>query len=91
MIVQPAETPELIAEAGDARDELLATDRVSRHWDVIEGVAERLVARRIEGAVAFTGATLLPRGYGREPLQRTPDVCWREEDDLVPNQECTWS
>ena len=83
VILQPGETPELVAEASDVRDELLATDRVSRHQDVVEGVVRQLGARRVEGAVAFTGATVLPYRYGRELLDRTPAVLWQEDDDLV--------
>ena len=83
VILQPGETPELVAEAADVRNEFLATDRVSRHRDVVDGVVRRLEARRLEGAVAFTGATVLPYRYGREMLGRTPDIDWREDEDLV--------
>ncbi len=83
VILQPGETPELVAEAGDSRDELLATDWVSRHGNVVDGVAERLLARRIGGSVAFTGSTTLPHRYGRELMELTPGIDWREEDDLV--------
>ncbi len=83
VILEAGETPELVAEAGDVRDGLVATDRISRHLDVVGGVVRRLGQRRIDAEVAFTGTTVLPYAYGRELFERTPGLRWREDDDLV--------
>ena len=77
------ETPELHIDEPDPRLDIIATDRVVPHLDVISGVAEALKARKIEGEVAFVGSDFLPVKYARQLEASTPGIDYVPEDDLV--------
>lgn len=63
--------------------ELLATDRVEWHFDVIAGTAEAVRRRGIRGKVAIVGEWLLPTKYGRRIERALPEVSFEPQDDLV--------
>ena len=40
-------------------------------------------ARKIDGEVALVGTDFLPHTYARELMDATPQIAWREANDLV--------
>jgi Xaa-Pro aminopeptidase len=83
IILQTGETPELIADNSEQRNDHIATGRISRFDNPIAGVAERLAARGIAGEVALVGADVLALKYWHELKAATPAIAWVEVDDLI--------
>lgn len=83
VILQPDETPELVADNTEIRSEHIATPRIARYDDPIAGVAERLMARGVAGEVALVGADVLTVKYWHELKAATPAIAWVEIDDLI--------
>lgn len=83
LILSTTHEPELHVDLPGRRDDLFAIDRVCDHYNPIEGVAEALNARRIEGEVALVGTDFLPHLYFEELRCKTPQISWKDENDLV--------
>jgi Xaa-Pro aminopeptidase len=81
-ILADGEPPELHVPQPVPPD-LLATDRVEWHFDVVAGTAEAIRRKGIRGRVALVGEWLLPLKYGRALERALPDVTFVPEDDLV--------
>jgi Xaa-Pro aminopeptidase len=83
VLLVPGEVPELICDPADERNAHIATDRILRCQNPVQGVAQRLRERGITGEVGLVGAKVLAWTYGRELEQATPGIVWRECDELV--------
>lgn len=83
LILSQTADPELHVDLPGRRDDLFAIDSVTDHYNPIQGVAESLKARKIDGEVALVGTDFLPHTYARELFDSTPGIAWREENDLV--------
>ena len=83
LLLAGGEVPELHMDMPDYQMDLLATDRVEGHSNVIQGVSDALKQRQIEGRVAFVGSNLLPVKYARYLEENVPNISWMPEDDLV--------
>jgi Xaa-Pro dipeptidase len=82
-ILRGGEQPELHTDEADTPRDLVATDRIEWHWDVIEGLAQALTQAGVEGRVAFVGSDFLPVKQYRRLEELTPGIEWVPEDDLV--------
>ncbi|MEE9250300.1 MAG: M24 family metallopeptidase [Alphaproteobacteria bacterium] len=83
VVLQPGEVPELVTDEAEARFDIIATDRFHGLYDPIQGVADVLKTRGIEGRVALVGTDFLPMKYWLQLEQQTPQIDWVPEDDLV--------
>ena len=83
VILKAGETPELHCDEMVPRLDIIATDRVDGHFDVIKGVADALNRRKIEGPVALVGTDFLPVKYARQLESHTPNIQYVPDDDLV--------
>jgi Xaa-Pro dipeptidase len=82
-ILTGGETPELHTDEADSPRDLIATDRIEWHWDVVAGVAEALGRRQLDGPVALVGSDFLSMKYYRQLEAAVPRVEFVPEDDLV--------
>ena len=82
-IVEPGKPPELHTDEADPRMAYIATENYHWHFHVIEGVADALNKRKIEGKVAFVGSDVLPVKYAERLKALTPKIRYAYEDDLV--------
>jgi Xaa-Pro aminopeptidase len=83
VILADDEQPELHSDEADSPLDLLATDRLDWHMDVIAGVAAALKARGLRGKVAMVGTDFLPVKYARQLEALVPEIEWCPEDDLI--------
>lgn len=83
LILSHDREPELHVDLPGRRDDLFAVDRVSDHYNPIQGVAAALKAHGVEGEVALVGTDFLPHTYAEELKTATPRIAWRDENDLV--------
>ena len=83
LILSEGEEPELHVDLPGRRDDLFAIDRVVDHYDPIQGVARALNARNVEGEVALVGTDFLPHLYFEQLQSETPQITWKQENDLV--------
>jgi Xaa-Pro dipeptidase len=82
-ILAGGEAPDLHTDEADTPRDLVATDRIAWHWDVMEGLAGGLRERGVSGRVAMVGSDFLPVKHFRRLERLAPDVEWVPEDDLV--------
>jgi Xaa-Pro dipeptidase len=83
VILAGGEKPELHTDEADSPMDLLATDRIDWHMDVIEGVAKALRARGLSGDVAMVGSDFLPVKYARQLEELVPEIEWHTEDEMI--------
>lgn len=83
VVFEVGETPELMADEPDPNPDLLATDRVGWSRNTIQGTAEVLARRKVEGRVALVGSDFLPMKYWAQLEAATPGIEWVVQDDLV--------
>ncbi|MBM3583073.1 MAG: aminopeptidase P family protein [Alphaproteobacteria bacterium] len=83
VILEPGEEPELVVDAADDRTMHLATQRISRFQNIIEGLAGRLKARRLRRPIAMVGTDVLAWKYGRELELAADGATWIPADDLI--------
>lgn len=84
VLLQVGQIPELITDEGDARLDVLATDRFQGLYDPIKGFADALKERHLDRhRVALVGSDTLPLKYWLQLKEMLPDVEWVFDDDLV--------
>ena len=83
VLLEVGATPELMADEPGPNPALLATDRVGWARNTIQGTAEMLNRRGIEGRVGFVGSDFFPIKYWKPFKQATPGIEWVVMDDLV--------
>lgn len=83
VILQQGQTPELVTDESEPRYETIATDRFQGLYDPIKGVADALATRQITGPVAMVNTDTLPMKYWLQLSEKTPEIEWIAEDDLV--------
>lgn len=82
-IVEPGKPPQLHTDEADPQMDRLPSDDYHSHLDPIQGIADSLNARRIQGKVAFVGSDILPVKYAEQLSRATPGIEFVYEDDLV--------
>ena len=85
VILQQGEVPELVTDEAEGRFDIIATDRFQGLYNPIQGVADTLKGRGIEGKVAIVGTDFLPMKYWLQLDAETPGIEFVAEDDLVRN------
>lgn len=85
VILQPGEPPELHVDDMGVRHDLVATERVYPHFDVIAGVAKALVQKNPSSPVALVGTDFLPYKYVTQLQQACPGIEFTPDDDLIRN------
>lgn len=83
VILERGQLPELITDEGEARYDIIATDRFQGLYDPIKGVSDSLKSRGIQGRVALVNTDTLPMKYWLQLESRTPEIDWIAEDDLI--------
>lgn len=83
VVMQVDQMPELITDEGEARLDILATDRFQGSYDPVMGVIDTLKARNVKGKIAFVGSDTLPLKYWLQIRAAAPDIEWVFEDDLI--------
>jgi Xaa-Pro aminopeptidase len=82
-IMADGEPPELHTDLLDPRYERIATDNHHFHLDPIEGIADALKRRKIEGKIAWVGSDCLPVKYAKQLEAMTPEIEYIYEDSLM--------
>jgi Xaa-Pro aminopeptidase len=82
-IVEVGKSPELHTDEADPQRERLPIDNYHSHLDPIQGIADALKKRRIQGKVAWVGSDTLPVKYAEQLRKATPGIDYVYEDDLV--------
>ena len=85
VILEVDETPELHADDLGVRHDLIPTDRIYAHFDVVSGVAQALKQKKPTGPVALVGTDFLPYKYVTQLQRLLPDIELVAHDDLVRN------
>ena len=70
-------------EAGAPRLDIVATDQVTWHWKMAEGVGQWLSKNKIKGRVAIAGTDFLPTKYMKNLEKEVPSIEFVPEDNLV--------
>lgn len=86
LILEPGQTPQLIADLPEFPHEQVATDRIVRSDEPnrVRLVAETMRARGLtDGRVALVGDGFLPWRYARILQRELPSVEWVPADELV--------
>src|ERR1700730_8390940 len=81
--MQLGQIPELMTDEGEARLDVIATDRFQGSYNPVEGVASALKSRKATGKGAVVGADTLPLKYWLQLEKATPGIEWVFEDDLI--------
>jgi Xaa-Pro aminopeptidase len=83
VILEQRQVPELITDEAEARFDVIATHRFQGLYNPIQGVADALKKRRIQGKVALVGSDTLPMKYWLQLERATAGIQWVPEDNLV--------
>lgn len=83
IILQQGHAPELHIDEPEGRDDLLAIHNVQCHSHPFIGIGEALVARGVQGRVAFCGSQFVPVKYYQQLIAHLPGIELVPADDLV--------
>lgn len=84
VLLETGQVPELITDEGDARRDVLATDRFQGLYDPVKGLADAVKERGFDNhRIAMVGSDTLPLKYWLQLKEMLPGVEWVFEDDLI--------